>query len=302
MTESIIKEIKRLKREKNAVILCHIYQPPDIQDIADYVGDSLGLSRQAADTSSDIIVFCGVRFMAETAAILNPGKKVIMPDPDAGCPMADMITPDGLNQLKQQYPGVPVVCYVNSTSETKAMSDVCVTSANAVSIVNKLPDDRIIFIPDKYLGLHIQRNSDKDIILWDGCCPVHVNILPSHIDLAKKEHPEAVVMVHPETTPEVQDAADYALSTGQMCRKAFELEEKEFIIGTETGILYTLKKQNPDKHFFPVFEQIICPDMKKMSLQKLLNSLEGEPDEITVIGEIAERAEKAIIRMLDMSV
>lgn len=301
MSDTLSEKIKNIKEEKNAVILCHIYQNPEIQDIADYVGDSLGLSRQAADASNDIIVFCGVRFMAETAAVLNPEKKVLMPAPDAGCPMADMITPDQLGKLKTEYPDAPVVCYVNSTAEIKAMSDVCVTSANAVSIVSRMQESRVIFVPDRYLGIHVRKNTDKEIILWDGHCPAHIRIQPSSVEQVKKEYPGATVMVHPECLPEVQDIADHILSTGQMCAKAEELDNREFIIGTETGIIYTLQKQNPEKTFLPVSRDIICPDMKETTLENLFSCLQKESGRITVPDDVSERALKAITRMLEMS-
>lgn len=301
MSEALKQEILQLKKEKNAVLLCHIYQIPEVQDLADYVGDSLGLSQEAAKADCDIIVFCGVRFMAETAAMINPGKKVLIPDETAGCPMADMINPEQLKALKEKHPRAPVVCYVNSTAETKALSDICITSANALSIVKQLPEEKILFIPDKYLGMYIQSSVDKEIVLWPGYCPTHVKIIPPQIEEAKKKHPDAIVMVHPECTPQVQKLADHILSTGQMCKKAEELPDKEFIIGTEQGITYTLKVRNPDKEFFSVQPEPVCPNMKKITLEKVLWSLRDEKYEVTVEPETAEKAKKAIIRMLAMS-
>ena len=300
MNDSIVSEIEELRNRKNAVILCHTYQNGEIQDAADFVGDSLGLSRQAADSSADLIVFCGVRFMAETAAILNPHKKVCMPVPSAGCPMADMADPEELARIKKQYQNVPVVCYVNSPAEIKAMSDVCVTSANAVQIVNDISEQKIIFLPDRNLGLHVRNYTDKEIILWDGYCPVHEKIPAYCLKKAKQEHPEAAVMVHPECVPEVQQMSDHILSTGGMCSHVSESNSMEFIIGTETGIIHTLKKANPDKRFHPVTDAV-CADMKKTTLQDVLECLRNETGAVTVPSPIAEKAETAISRMLRMS-
>ncbi len=296
-----LDEILRLKKEKNAVILAHIYQIPEIQDMADYVGDSLGLSRKAAEVSCDTIVFCGVRFMAETAAILNPGKTVLVPEEKALCPMAAMITPEKLANLKDEYPNAPVVSYVNSTVETKAMSDVCVTSANALDIVEQLEEDSLIFVPDKYLGLFVSGRTDKNVILWQGYCPTHVKISPLQIQELKSEHPDAEVMVHPECVPEVQDLADHILSTGQMCDTAADSPADEFIIGTETGILHTLKKAAPGKTFYPVSTQTICPNMKKITPEKVLSSLKNGSFRVEVEPETAEKARRPIERMLEMS-
>jgi quinolinate synthase len=301
MIENAAEEILRLKKEKNAVILCHIYQVPEVQDIADYVGDSLGLSREASEVDAEMIVFCGVHFMAETAAILNPGKKVLIPDPTAGCPMADMITPEKLQALKDEYPGVRVLCYVNSTAETKALSDICVTSANALKIVQQLDDEKLLFVPDKYLGQYVAARVDKEILLYPGYCPTHIKISPMQIDEAREAHPGALVMVHPECVPEVQEKADFVLSTGQMCDKAAEAAETEFIIGTESGINHTLKTRIPDKDFFPVMPQPVCPNMKKINLNKVLVSLRDEVHEVSVDPAIADKARASIDKMLEMS-
>jgi len=246
---TVLETIQRLRRERNAVILCHTYQRPEIQDIADFVGDSYGLSRQAAGIQAELIVFCGVRFMAETAAVLNPGRTVVMPDETAGCPMADMITAAQLRELKAQHPGAPVVCYVNTTAEVKAESTICCTSSNAAKIVTSLGDvPEIIFVPDKFLGRFVERKLNRKLILWDGFCPTHAMIRPEMVLKMKREHPAAQVMVHPECTPEIQDLADHVLSTGQMCDLVKTTACREFIVGTEDGILHTLRKNRAGDH------------------------------------------------------
>ncbi|MFH1706850.1 MAG: quinolinate synthase NadA [Planctomycetota bacterium] len=299
--DALKREILALKAAKQAVILCHIYQMSEVQDVADYVGDSLGLSQEAARTDANLIIFCGVHFMAETAAILNPGKKVLIPDPKAGCPMADMIDPAKLQALKDQHPGAPVLCYVNSTAAVKALSDICVTSANALKIARQIPEKKIILVPDKYLGIFVQRQVDKEVILYNGYCPTHMKISPRLIDEARAAHPKAVVMVHPECLPEVQDKADHVLSTGQMCDMAAKLPAKEFIIGTEEGITYTLSKRVPGKHFYPIQPMPLCPNMKKITLAKVLTSLQDEVHVVTVAPDMAKAAGKSIRRMLEMS-
>lgn len=300
-TKKLQQKIKQLKKKKNAVLLGHIYQIPDIQDIADYLGDSLGLSQEAARVKADMIVFCGVHFMAETAAILNPEKKVLIPDPDAGCPMAAMITPAQLQKIKDEHPGVPVLCYVNSTAATKALSDICVTSANAVRIAKALPDRSLILVPDKYLGQYVGRQTGKTMILHPGYCPIHLKISPDMLLEARKEHPGAVIMVHPECIPETQDLADYVLSTSQMVTKAEELPDTDFIIGTEQGINYTLKQKMPAKNFYPVNPQPTCPNMKKITLEKIVTALEDEVHQVTVEPAIADKARVSIEKMLSMS-
>ena len=299
--ESLAAKIDRLKEKHNAVILVHNYQRAEVQDIADYIGDSLGLSIQASETKADVIVFCGVHFMAETAAILCPDKKVIMPEPKAGCPMADMIDMEGLRRLKSANPDAQVVCYVNSTAEIKAESDICCTSANAVDIVKSLTDAKdIIFIPDQYLGSYTaSRVKNKNFIFWQGYCPTHAMILPEHIQAVKNKYPNAKVMVHPECLPETIDLADEVLSTGGMIRFARESEAKEYIVGTETGIIYRLEKENPEKSFYPVMRQAVCPNMKMTTLEKVFWSLQDLETEIKVNPVTAERARAAIQRMLD---
>ncbi|MEN8615334.1 quinolinate synthase NadA [Dehalogenimonas sp. THU2] len=299
--DSIVAKIDALKKAKGAVILVHNYQLGEIQDIADFVGDSLELSQKAAATRAKLIVFCGVHFMAETAAIIAPGSKVVLPDLHAGCPMADMITADGLRRMKEQLPGRPVVCYVNSTAEVKAESDICCTSANAVKVVESLPDEEVIFVPDQYLGYYVQQQTGKRIHFWPGYCPTHARILPEHILSLKAEHPAAMAMVHPECRPEVAAVADAVLSTGGMIRYAKQPEIKEFIVGTEMGIIHRLRKENPGKKFYPVSEQAVCPNMKLITLDKVLYSLETEAHEVTVSEEVAEKAKRAIERMLEIA-
>ncbi len=287
----------------NAVILAHTYQPAEIQDMADFVGDSYGLSVEATKTSADTIIFCGVMFMAETAAILNPEKTVIIPEPAAGCPMADMITAQDLIDLKREHPEHLVVCYVNSTADIKALSDVCCTSSNALKIVLGLPNNRgIIFVPDKYLGSYIQQKSGRDMVLWNGFCPTHAKITPDMILTARSMHPEAAVMIHPEAPDESRQLADHVLSTGGMCERAHSDTRDEFIIATEQGILHTLKSRNPTKRFYPLPSDISCPNMKKTTLDLVIKSLEGRAGKRVVVDPTAaEKASLALKRMIDMS-
>lgn len=295
----IVERIEALKRERNAVLLVHNYQNPEVQDIADFAGDSLGLSRQAAKTDADVIVFCGVHFMAETAAIISPDKLVIMPDQHAGCPMADMITADQLRELKKEHPQAAVICYVNSTAEVKAESDICCTSSNAVKVVASVePDREIIFVPDQYLGTYAASQTGRKLILWPGYCPTHVGIRPDMVEEAKRAHPEALLLVHPECPPSITELADGVLSTGGMIDFVKSSAAEEFLIGTETGMIHALKKQNPDKRFYPVHERAVCPNMKLITLEKVLWSLEDLKYEISVPKDIADRARAAIERML----
>ncbi len=296
----IIDEIKRLKEEKKAVILAHNYQRGEVQDIADFVGDSLELSRTAAKGDSEVIIFCGVYFMAETAAILCPDKKVILPDLKAGCPLADMITLKELEDFKKNYPKAGVVCYINSSAEIKANSDICCTSSNAIKVVNSLKEEEIIFIPDMNLGNFVSKNTPKKMHIWQGFCPTHLWIKLSDIKRLKDIHPEAVVMVHPECAPDVVEFADKVLSTGQMLKFAKESEFKEFIVGTEKGIIHRLKKENPGKEFYPVSNKIICPNMKRITLKKILKSLKNLEPKVIVEKEISKRAKISIERMLEI--
>jgi len=299
MNEQLTEKIKKLKGERNAVILAHNYQPGEIQDIADFTGDSLALSIEAAKTSASVIVFCGVQFMAETAAILSPEKTVLLPDKHAGCPMADMITAKQLRELKGKHPGALVVCYVNSSAEVKAESDYCCTSANAVEIVNSLPADvEVIFVPDQHLGRFVSEKTGREMILWPGYCITHAAITEDDIKLARKSHPDALVMAHPECNEPVKALSDKILSTGQMLKFAKESETKAFIVATETGIIHTLKKENPDKEFFPAGTRAVCPNMKRITLDKVLWSLEDMQYKVTVPDEIRIKARRALDRMV----
>ena len=295
----VAEEIAHLKKVRNAVILAHNYTRGEVQDAADFTGDSLELARRATEVDADVIVFCGVWFMAETAKILNPSKKVLIPEPSAGCPMADMITGDQLRVLKAKNPGAKAVCYVNSTAEVKAECDICVTSGNAEKVMAQFaPDDKILFVPDQHLGGHIAGLLNRNYVLWPGYCPTHAAITVNAIASAKKLHPGAPVMVHPECAKDVRDAADEQLSTGGMCRFARESSHKEFIVGTEVGILHRLRKENPGKSFYPVSERIVCPNMKKTTLDNLAESLREMKTEVEVPQDIAIRAKKAIDAML----
>ncbi|PKL47518.1 MAG: quinolinate synthase [Planctomycetes bacterium HGW-Planctomycetes-1] len=299
MTGSIIEKINNLKKKKNAVILAHNYQPGEIQDIADFTGDSLELSRKAASTSADVIVFCGVLFMAETASILSPQKTVLLPDKNAGCPMADMITAAQLEELKQKYPDSLVVCYVNSPAEVKAISDYCCTSSNAVDVVNSLDaEKKIIFVPDKNLGQVVKQRTGRDMVLWPGYCPTHIFATADDVKKIQAAHPAAILLAHPECPEPVRDCADELLSTGQMLKYVRTSDKKEFIIATEIGIIHTLKKQNPDKTFYPASEKFICPNMKKITLEKVLFSLEDNKYIVKVPDDIAQKARKALDRMI----
>lgn len=297
---SLEEKILKLKKERNAIILAHNYQLGEVQDIADFVGDSLQLSQNAAATSAEVIVFCGVHFMAETAAILCPDMTVLLPDTHAGCPMANMINAEKLRKRKQELPGATVVCYVNTTAEVKAESDICCTSANALKIVESLDSDEILFIPDQYLGHYVSTQTDKKMVFWPGYCPTHIRILPQHIIRLKQEYPHAKVLVHPECRPEVIALADEVLSTGGMCRYAGRDDASEMIIGTELGIIHRLKKENPDKIFIPASEQAICPNMKLITLEKVLWSLEEMTPQVTVPEPIRIKAKAAVDRMLEI--
>lgn len=297
----LAEKILELKRAKNAVILAHNYQRGEVQDIADYVGDSLGLSQQAAETDADIIVFCGVHFMAETAAILCPDKTVLLPDINAGCPMADMIAGEDMVQLKSKHPKAISVCYVNTTAEVKAECDYACTSSNAVKVIGYLEDkSEIIFVPDKYLGDYVNKQTGKDLILWHGFCPTHAKIIPEDVLEQKEVHSDAKVVVHPECLPEVIELADAVLSTGGIINYAKKSEAKEIIIGTEIGIIHRLKKENPDKEFYPASKYAVCPNMKLINLEKVLWSLEDMTHKIIVPPEIASRAKLSIDRMLEI--
>jgi len=301
MNEQIIKKIQHLKKQRNAVILAHNYQPGEIQDLADFTGDSLGLSIQAAKTDAEVIVFCGVRFMAETAAILSPHKTVLLPEKNAGCPMADMITAEQLRELKEKHSGAIVVCYVNSTAEVKAESDYCCTSSNAVEVVNSLPENkRIIFVPDQHLGQFVAERTGRDMVLWPGYCTTHVLMTVDDIKTAKAKYPDAIVMAHPECTEPVKELADELLSTGQMLKFAANGKAKRYIVATEKGIIHALEKQNPQAEFIAASGRAICPNMKKITLDKVVASLEDMQYIITVPEEIRVKAERSLNRMVEI--
>ncbi len=292
------ERILKLKKARNAIILAHNYQRGEVQDIADLVGDSLELSQKAAATSAGVIVFCGVHFMAETAAILCPDMTVLLPDMNAGCPMADMITAEQLRQKKQELPGATVVTYINSTAGVKAESDYCCTSANGVKIVESLDSKDILFVPDQYLGRYIISRTGKPMTLWPGYCPTHARILPEDILKRKQEYPQAKVVVHPECRPEVIALADEALSTSGLCRYAGRQDISELIVGTEVGIIHRLTRENLGKHFIPASEKAICPNMKLITLEKILWALEEMSPVVKVPEEIRLKARAAVERML----
>jgi len=294
----LAEKILRLKEKRNAVILVHNYQLGEVQDIADFVGDSLDLSQRAAKTDASVIVFCGVHFMAETASILCPDKTVLLPDKHAGCPMANMITALQLRAKKKQHPQATVVCYINSSAAVKAESDVCCTSANAVGVIESLDADEILFFPDQYLGHYISTRTGRKMILWPGFCPTHARILPEHITKLRQEYPEAKVVVHPECKPGVIALADEVLSTSGMIKFASREDVQQVIVGTEMGIIYRLRKENPDKKFIPVSEQAVCPNMKLITLEKVLWSLEEMAPKVKVPERIRLKAKKAVDKML----
>ena len=294
-------KIVELKKKRKAVILAHNYQRPEVQDIADIKGDSLALSRAAAETDSDVIVVCGVRFMAETASILSPDKKVILPVIEAGCPLADMINVDKVNELKRRFPGAPVVCYVNSSAELKAASDICCTSSNAVKVVKSLSARRVIFIPDKNLGLYVaSKVPEKEIIYWEGFCPSHVRLSREDLLQVKRLHPRAKILVHPECYPDVLKLADDVCSTKQMFDYVASSDCREFIIGTEKGIIYGLSKKYPDRKFYLASERLLCADMKLTTLGWVVHALEFMKYEVKVPEEIRIKAQKALDKMLEV--
>ena len=296
----MLSEIATLKRERNAVLLVHNYQIPEVQDVGDFVGDSLGLAQEASKTEAELIVLCGVRFMAETAKLLNRDKKVLLPERDADCPMAQMVRPADILALKKDHPDAVVVSYVNTTAATKAVTDICCTSANAVKVISSVPEDKeIIFTPDQHLGSYVRKMTGRPIIIWPGCCPTHARLTPEMVLEAKGEHPGAKVVVHPECPMGVIDLADAVRSTSGMLKYCGESDATDFIIGTEKGMLYPLRKANPAKRFWPVAEETICPNMKLTNLGSVRNALANLQYEIDVAEDIAESARRAIGRMLD---
>lgn len=293
------RNILELKKKHNAVILAHLYQRPEIQDIADFTGDSLGLSQQAAQTKADVIVFCGVHFMAETAAILSPDKVVLLPEVNAGCPMADMVTVEALRAKKEEFPDAVVVCYVNSSADVKAESDICCTSANAVKVVNSIPvDKQIIFVPDRNLGHYVGLKANRPIIYWEGFCNTHDKLTVEDIKRAKREHPDALVMVHPECRPEIVAMADQVFSTSGMISFARDNAAGSYIIGTESGIMHQLGRECPGKQFYMASNKLVCPNMKATTLEKVKWALEEMQPRIIVADQVRDKALGAVERML----
>ncbi len=297
--KEMIKEIEKLKKEKNAIILAHNYQRKEVQEIADFLGDSLELARKAASLSADVIIFAGVSFMAETAKILNPDKKVLLPEESAYCEMAEMVDVKELKKLREKYPDAAVVSYINTTAETKTLTDIVCTSANAVKIVESVPQNKIIFVPDKNLGTYVKKRTKKEIILYDGFCYVHHKlIMKKDIEKIREEYPDAHIMVHPETPEEIQEMADSILSTGQMIKQAGKIKEKTIIVGTEIGMVDRLKRDFPDKNFIPLTMRARCRGMKEITLESILNSLKYDRYEIVLDKEVMEKAKIPIERML----
>jgi quinolinate synthase len=298
----MIADIKALAAQRKAIILAHNYQPPEIQDLADMCGDSLELSRKAAQTDAEVIVFCGVHFMAETASILCPDKIVLLPRLDAGCQMADMITPEALRAKLAALPPMPVVTYVNSTAEVKALSTVCCTSANVVQVVNSLEADEMLLTPDRNLAAYAASKTGKKIHIWDGCCPFHDRLTAEDVRAARAAHPRAVLLVHPECRPEVVALADVVASTSGMLRHASQAKENEFIVGTEVGLIYSLQKANPAKKFYPASRRLLCDNMKRIGLQDVLDCLQTMQPQVKVPEEIRVPALKAVERMIALKV
>lgn len=302
MKEDLKQKILELKKKRNAVIIVHNYQRDEIQEIADITGDSLALSQAVVKTKADVIVFCGVRFMAESASILNPEKIVLLPVKEAGCPLAEMITIEGLRELKKKNPDAAVVCYVNSSAEVKAESDICCTSSNAIEVVKSLKEKKVIFVPDENLGRYIQSQvPEKEFILWKGFCPTHVRLTPQEVEQVKKLLPKAEFLAHPECRQEVLALADYVCSTGGMFTHVKKSKSKEFIIGTECGMLYKLRKENPDKVFHLPSARLLCPTMKLTTLQSVYEALNELKYEVKVPEDIRNKAKHALDRMLKIS-
>ena len=296
--ERIGARIAELKKSLNAVIVAHNYQRPEVQDIADFVGDSLELARKCTQTDAKVIVFAGVHFMAESACILNPQRTVLLAEAGAGCPMADMITAEDLLEWRGRYPEAAVVCYINSSAAVKALSDICCTSANGVQVVQSLPQKEILFVPDQNLGHFISRSTDKKMILYPGFCTPHQRVIPRHIALARERYPGCVVLVHPECRPDVVDKADVAMSTSQMLRYARESKARVFVIGTESGLLHRLGKENPAKEFHLLTEGLVCPNMKKTTLASVVRTMDEIRNSITVPEKVRLKAKRALDRML----
>jgi quinolinate synthase len=300
-SDEVRQKIEKLKKSLNAVIVAHNYQRPEVQDIADITGDSLELARQCTQVDAEVIVFCGVHFMAESAAILSPERTVLLSEADAGCPMADMIGEADLREWKERYPEAAVVCYVNSSAAVKALSDICCTSANGLEVVQSLPYDEVLFIPDRHLGHYISTKTDKRMILYPGFCPPHQRLIPRHIEHAKELHPDAVVLVHPECSAEVIARADAALSTSQMIRFAKESDAQTLLIGTEEGLLHGLRGENPGKAFHLLTTGLLCTDMKKTTLKSVVKTMEERRNVVRVAEEVRVKAKLALDRMLEVT-
>lgn len=296
----LVEEIRRLKAERDAIIIAHNYQNPEVQDIADIVGDSLALARAAAKVPQSVIVFCGVHFMAESAAILSPDKTVLLPAIDAGCPLADMADAESVRAMREKHPDAAVVSYVNTSAAVKAESDICCTSANAVRVVQSLKEKRVIFVPDQNLAAYVAARVDKEIIPWPGYCPTHHRLQTDDVIKARAAHPEALVVVHPEVRPEVAEMADFVGSTAQMLDFAKQTDAKTLIIGTEMGMLHQLKKANPDKQFYLLSPRLVCPNMKRTTLTHVRDSLASLTPRITVDGDVRQRAVRALERMIEI--
>jgi quinolinate synthase len=295
------REITKFKQERNALILAHNYQLDEVQEIADYIGDSFYLSKVAANLACEVIVFSGVRFMAETAKILSPEKMVLLPEIDAGCPLSDTITDEDVRNLKRLHPGAPVVCYINSSAEVKAESDVCCTSSNAINVVASLPDRKVIFVPDENLGDYVAKQlPDKELVLWQGCCVTHAKVKPCHILQMREKYPEAKILVHPECVPAAVALADFAGSTAEIIRYAENSDAQVLIIGTEVGVLCKLRASRPDKQIFLLHPGLVCPNMKKTRLQSVYEALANNRYQIQVEEAVAVKARKAIVRMLEV--
>ena len=299
-TRRLAEQIRQLAKEKNAIILAHNYQPAEIQDVADLCGDSLEMSIRAAATDADIIVCCGVHFMAETAAILSPQKTVLMPNPDAGCPMADMVTPEALTARKEALGNIPVITYVNSSAAVKAVSDICCTSANVIKVVNAMDADEVLMTPDKNLAKYAAGHTDKKVHLWEGCCPFHNTLGVDEVEAAKAAHPDALFVAHPECPPEILALADSIQSTSGMIRFAGESDARQFILGTEIGLLHPIAKAHPEKEFFAASQKMLCDDMKRISLEDILNSLTHLSGKVAVPEDIRMKALGAVQKMIDL--
>ena len=299
--QEMIQEIKKLKKQQNAVIVAHNYQADEVQEAADMVGDSLALSRYCANNSADIVVFCGVEFMAESAKILSPFKTVLLPERDAGCPMADMVTAEAIQEKKREIPDAVVICYINSSAAVKAESDICCTSSNAIKVARTVKQDKIIFVPDQNLGQYVAQNvPEKQIILWKGFCATHHRVRLKQVKKAREAHQDAVLLVHPECRPEVIENADFVGSTKQIIDYARNSDKAKFIVGTEDGILYSLKKENPEKTFYLLAPGLVCPDMKKTSLNSVYTALKEMKYQINIDEEIRLKAKGCLERMLEI--